>query len=132
MKLSPADTWFSKCIRHAANWTCQRCGKAYHHGNAQGLDCSHHYGRSRRSVRWCKDNAAALCMGCHRWWHEYPAESGQWLREWLGDGMVDLLSEKARAIVKVTKLEEKEIAKHYKKEYERMVKEGTREFVSYQ
>ena len=132
MKLSPADTWFSKCVRHSNNWTCQKCGKSYTPDNARGLDCSHHYGRSKRSVRWAKENVTALCMSCHRWWHEYPAESGLWLREFLGEGMADLLQEKANQYVKVTKLEEKEIAKHYKKEYERMVKDGTTDFESWQ
>ena len=132
MKLKPADTWFSKCVRHAARWTCEKCGRQYTSDKAQGLDCSHHYGRRKKSVRWAKENASALCMACHRWFHEYPAESGRWLEEYLGKGMLELLQEKSNTLVKVTKQDEREIAKHYKSEYERMVKEGTHDFESWQ
>ena len=132
MKISQADTWFSKCVRHSKNWTCEKCGKEYSHDNGRGLDCSHIFGRKARSVRWAKENAFSLCMGCHRWWHENPTESGIWARMVIGDGAYDLLSEKKEQIVKVSKLEEKEIAKHYKKEYEHMVNEGSTEFTSWQ
>ena len=132
MKLSTADTWFSKCIRHSASWKCEKCGKQYQHDKAGGLDCSHIFGRNSRSVRWAKENAFALCMGCHRWWHENPTESGVWCRKVIGQGAYDLLEEKRNKIAKITKIEEKEIGKYYEKEYERMVKENSTDFISYQ
>ena len=132
MKLKPADTWFSKCIRHADRYTCQMCGKQFSEDNARGLDCSHHFGRVKKSVRWAKENATSLCMGCHRKWHSHPIEAFKWLEEYMGKGALELLREKANQIVKVTKAEEKEIASHYRKEHQRMVKEGTFDFESYQ
>ena len=132
VKIKPADTWFSKCVRLAANWTCERCGNQYTSDKAGGLDCSHIFGRRYRSTRWAKENAQALCMGCHRFYHENPAESGLWVRELMGDGAYQLLVEKKEQITKVSKVEEKEIAKYYKAEYDRMVEEGSNEFASWQ
>ena len=136
MKLKPADTWFSKCVRHAANWTCEKCGKQYAPDDARGLDCSHIFGRKNRSVRWCGGgavtNAIALCMGCHRWWHENPSESGVWIREHLGEGAYSLLEEKKNQIAKISKAEEKEISAHYRKEYRRMVSQNETDFQSWQ
>jgi hypothetical protein len=54
------------------------------------------------------------------------------VRELMGEGAYALLVEKKEQIVKVTKSEEKEIAGHYRKEYRRMVEEGSFEFVSWQ
>ena len=76
-------------------------------------------------------NAQALCMGCHRWWHENPSESGVWIRELLGKSY-DLLVEKKNQVVKVPKSEEKEIAAHYRKEFRRMVEENDTDFESWQ
>ena len=101
-------------------------------GKTGGLDCSHHHGRGKRSLRWCKDNATALCCGCHKWWHSYPTESSLWLEGVIGSGMVEILREKANQIVKVSKAEEKEIAAHYRKEYRRMVAENDNDFESWQ
>ena len=120
MKISQADKWFSKCIKKAGRWTCLRCKKQYQETDARGLDCSHVFGRRHRTVRWCKDNAKPLCMGCHRWWHENPTESGNWLIDLWGEGHFQLLREKRDSGIKVSKLEEKDIAKHYKSQFENM------------
>ena len=136
MKLKPSDIAFSKCVRHAANWTCEKCGRVFpegqSHGKAGGLDCSHHHGRSKKSVRWAKENAAALCVKCHRDWHSFPTEGSKWLEGYIGIGAVDLLREKANQTVKVSKAEEKEIAKHYRDEYRRMVADNTNDYMSWQ
>jgi hypothetical protein len=71
-------------------------------------------------------------MGCHRWYHEQPTESGVWVRELMGEGAYQLLVEKKEQIMKVSKIEEKEIASHYRKEYNRMVKENIFTFDSWQ
>ena len=64
LKRTPADIAFSKCIREAANWTCERCGTSYPK-NAPGLECSHHHTRGAWSIRFHPLNAEALCTGCH-------------------------------------------------------------------
>ena len=132
VKLKPADTWFSKCVRHAAGWKCEKCGNQYSADNARGLDCSHIFGRRFRGTRWAKENAQALCMGCHRWFHEQPTESGLWIRKLMGEKAYELLVEKKNQITKVSKTEEKEIAAHYRAEYKRMVAEKSNKFESWQ
>jgi len=109
IKISPADKAFSECVRAAAG-ECERCGKGGR------LECSHIFSRSYRTIRWAKDNAMAKCFTCHKWWHSEPTESGAWFRELKGDGFVDILIEKKNNKFKVTKLEEKDIAKHYREQ----------------
>ena len=131
MKVNQADRWFSLCVRHAAGWQCEKCGKVYPE-NSMGLHNSHNFSRRHRTIRWCADNTLALCYPCHQWFGGNPADSGEWLRQQIGDGMLDLLREKRDSMVKVSKAEEKEIAAHYRKEYRRMVETGSREFESWQ
>jgi len=136
MKLKPSDTWFSKCVRHSKNWTCEKCGKFYPDamatGKAQGLDCSHIFGRSYSSTRYWKQNAQALCAACHRWYHSEPTESGEWIKKTIGMKEYKELVVKKNTIIKVTKKDEKEISKHYRQEYRRMVKDGTFNFENWE
>lgn len=119
MKISQADLWFSKCVREAADWICERCGKKHEEGST-GLHNSHIFSRRHRAIRWAKDNTQALCFSCHQWFGGNPADSGRWVEELLGSGHIELLREKRDSMVKVSKLEEKEISAHYRKEYKRL------------
>ena len=40
IKITPADTAFSKCVKERADWKCERCGTQYQEGD-RGLHCSH-------------------------------------------------------------------------------------------
>ena len=119
IKRSPADEAFSKCIRAANNYVCQKCG-AVHNKSSTGLHCSHNFGRRHRTIRWCKDNALALCFNCHKWYGENPADSGRWLEDFIGEGTIQILREKRDSGVKVSKLEERDIAKHYRQELKKI------------
>ena len=130
MKINPADSAFSKCIRTRANWTCERCNKQYEK-NSAGLHCSHIYSRRHRTIRWCKDNAQALCFSCHQWFGGNPVESGRWIIELYGQGHDDLLVEKKNLKMKISKLEEKDIAKHYRQELKKL-EAGASDFESWQ
>lgn len=112
IKTTQADKNFSKCVRAANNYCCERCGKQYD-SSSTGLHCSHIFGRRHRTIRWCKDNTQPLCFSCHQWFGENPADSGKWLEELLGEGHLQILREKRDSGVKVSKLEEKDISKHY-------------------
>ena len=101
IKRTPADEAFSRCVRERSNYVCERCGKVYDR-SSMGLHCSHHFSRSNRCIRWCGENAMALCYACHAWYGGNPVDSGAWLR------------------AKVPKAEEAEIAAHYRKELARM------------
>ena len=125
MKTNPADQAFSRCVREAKNWTCERCLTQYEQG-AQGLHCSHIYSRRHRAIRWAKDNVQALCYGCHQWFGGNPADSGLWIRELLGEGAIDLLIEKRNSKTKVSKLEEKDIAKHYREQLKKLLEKRSK------
>lgn len=119
MKLKASDTWFSKCVRERAGWRCEACGTQYD-VNSQGLHCSHLFSRRHRSVRWCGDNAAAHCFSCHQRLGGNPIEFARWIETHLGKRGAELLEEKKNQIVKIPKTEEKDIAAHYRKEFNRM------------
>ena len=137
IKIKAADTWFSKCKRESQNWTCEKCNSKHETGSV-GLHNSHIFSRRHRTIRWCKDNTQALCFSCHQWFGGNPADSGAWVTTLLGEGFIDRLREKRDSRMKVSKIEEKEIAKHYKKEYEKLLERrangetGVLEFESYQ
>ena len=115
LKRSPADAEFSKCVRAAADYKCQKCGKQYDKSST-GLHCSHNFSRRHRTIRWCKENALSLCCSCHEWFGGNPADSGKWLEDFIGAGQVDILREKMRSRLVVKKIEEKDIAKHYREQ----------------
>ena len=115
MKISLADSYFSKCIRASNDYVCDRCKKQYDKSST-GLHCSHNFSRRHRTIRWCKENCIPLCYSCHQWFGGEPLDSGKWLEDFIGIGTVELLREKMNSKVKVSKLEEKEIAAHYRKQ----------------
>ena len=137
VKIKPADTWFSKCVREANDWTCERCGSVHERGSV-GLHNSHIFSRRHRTIRWAKANTQALCFSCHQWFGGSPADSGYWVTELLGEGHMELLRQQRDSRMKVSKAEEKDIAKWYKAEYERLLERrangesGKLDFESYQ
>lgn len=135
IKLKPADIAFSKCVRYAARNTCERCGvikpPTGKVGSA-GMETSHNFSRRHRTIRWCRENVLCLCTACHNWFGGNPADSGRWLEHKIGEWTLDLLREKRDSKIKVSKIEEKEIAAHYRKELKTMEKYDIRDFTSYQ
>jgi hypothetical protein len=63
-----------------------------------------------------------LCFGCHQWFGGNPADSGQWLEQEIGEGAIQVLREKRDSKLKVPKLEEKDIAKHYREQLKEIEK----------
>ncbi len=78
------DKLFSLLIRERANNTCERCKTYYPEGNRSGLECSHFFTRSRKSIRWHPLNAAAHCTGCHTRLGGNPLEFADWIHTYLG------------------------------------------------
>lgn len=78
------DILFSNLVRERAEWTCERCHKQFPEGHRNGLECSHFFTRSRKSVRWHPLNAAAHCTGCHTLLGGNPMEFADWIRDHLG------------------------------------------------
>ena len=137
VKIKAADTWFSKCVREAHNWTCERCSTQYEQGS-MGLHNSHIFTRSHRTIRWAKENTQALCYPCHSWFGGNPADSGYWITELKGEGFMQSLREKRDLKLKVSKLEEKEIAAWYREQHKIILEKrnngqtGFIDFISYQ
>ena len=118
LKRDPADKWFSDVVRAKANWSCECCGKSYG-GRSTGLHCAHIYGRANKSTRWSLDNALSLCYSCHQHYGANPVAFTEWLTSYLGKGHMDLLVEKKNSVMKTNDALRKEIARHYKEEYEK-------------
>lgn len=93
IKITPADSWFSKCIRARAKWRCERCEKQYDQSST-GLHCSHYFGRGNWSTRFDPDNCEALCFGCHAEMGANPHDHRLRILRKLGGGAYDLLNER--------------------------------------
>jgi 5-methylcytosine-specific restriction endonuclease McrA len=124
IKRDQADVWFSKAIR-------ARDGKCVYCGRTDTLEAAHIYGRRLRSVRWSMDNCVTLCHYHHRHFTEQPIEFRDWLIRLYGEGHMELLREKSRAIFKSTAAIRKEIAKHYRGEVRRKEADSEYALVSY-
>ena len=124
IKREACDDWFSKCVR-ARDGMCVHCGRS------DTLQAMHIVGRRNKAVRWSMDNAVTGCAACHRYFTENPLAFHDWLRSIYGDGHLDLLREKSRAILKTTKELRKEIAKHYREEYKKIESDPDHEVISY-
>ena len=97
IKSDKYDKRFSLLIRERADWTCERCGKAFPEGpGRQQLHCSHLFSRRHFRLRHCPDNAFAHCVSGHRELGENPVIFRNWAVERLGEELVDLLTERTR------------------------------------
>lgn len=96
IRIDPLDRLVSEYIRRRAGGCCERCG-TYH--GWKGLQTSHFIGRSNRAVRYDPDNLAALCYGCHSYFHGHPLEHVEWFKNRMGDAY-DLLLARSRVIAK--------------------------------
>lgn len=129
IKTTPADQWFSKCVRERADWRCERCGTEYLPPNTGGLDCSHYYSRAEKSIRHWPYNAFAHCRGCHNWLTGRPEEFARHYREVFGEDRLTELLElrqdvmRGKAVVRDQKQRRSQIAVHYKRQYEIMREE---------
>ena len=89
VKLDPADVLFSRWIR-LRDTRCQRCFKpGYGPLGIDGLQASHFQGRRKESTRFHEDNVCALCVNCHRYLGENPAEHYAFQVKRLGQELVD-------------------------------------------
>jgi len=96
IRLDPLDELFSEFIRKRAIKRvggCERCLAPK--TDYKQLQCSHFFGRAKKSVRWDEDNAVALCMGCHAYFTAHPLEHIEWFKARLGDKF-NLLRARAR------------------------------------
>lgn len=121
IKISTADSHFSKCVREAAGWKCEACGTQYPE-NAQGLHCSHYFGRRAYGVRFDPNNAFAHCFGCHSKLGGNPDDFRQWVVDQIGEGLIDILRERREdiSLAKYIKKNLKDVSDHYRDELKRL------------
>lgn len=94
VRIDQADKFFSLFIRYRADWKCERCGTQYEVG-AQGLHCSHFWGRARESTRFDPENASAHCHGCHAFLTANPELHRHWKLKRMTQQAYDLLMVRA-------------------------------------
>lgn len=120
IRITPADRWFSMCVRERAAWNCERCGK-HHEPPTQALHCAHWHSRGNWSVRFDPDNALALCYGCHViTGRERETEHRPLMLKTVGDFVLDRLAADKKRPAKGIELAIGAISKHYRSEYARM------------
>lgn len=130
IKITPADKWFSSCVRIRTNWTCEYAGTYFPDPTKRmGLHCSHYKGRGNWSVRFDPVNAFSHSYGSHSKFESNPDEFRLWVISQIGEGSHELLLERANDIYlgreyrKANKLKEGRttvLAAHYRREFERM------------
>ena len=94
MKRDKTDALFSRYIKLLSVGYCKRCEK-YLGVNSRGLHCAHFHSRGKKSVRWDRDNATALCYGCHRYLDQRPLEKAEFFKKILGNIDFDKLNGRA-------------------------------------
>lgn len=119
IKVTPADKWFSLCVRERADWTCERCGKSYHHDPGR-LQCSHVYSRRWASIRHHPLNAMALDYACHRHVGENPIDHVELYLKVFGQDAYDEIRRLKEVIVRKRDRPDREVARHLKSEYDRL------------
>ncbi len=102
IKVTALDKLFSEYIRKRAILRvhgCERCltGKT----DYKQLQCSHFWGRGKRSVRHDEDNACGLCYGCHAYFTAHPVEHRDWFLKHLGEQPFDMLEKRAQTPQKI-------------------------------
>ncbi len=120
IKTTNADKYFSLCVRERAEWNCERCGKHYEPPTS-ALHCAHIFSRRHKSIRHYALNAVALCYSCHTWGGGNPVEFTDWIRGYLGDHLMDMLTERKNSPIKYNARLDREIAAHYKEQWEAMM-----------
>jgi len=139
MKIIPADVQFGRCVKERVGWTCERCGKVFNLPDTQGLHCSHFVGRGNYATRFEPLNAFAHCCACHFYFEGNPHIFTAWVKDRLGIDLYEQLLEISNDVMrgKEARHNLKEIAAHYKGEYERMLSvraegvQGRLEFTGY-
>lgn len=120
IKRDKYDAVISDLVRERDDWTCTKCSKYYPEGMRQGLHASHIWSRANKSTRWHPPAIVSHCYFCHNWYSGNPIDSGQWARNYLGEGLYDILHQRKSKPLKYTKFEKDEMYQHYKNELKRL------------
>jgi hypothetical protein len=76
--------------------------------------------RGNWSTRFDPDNVAALCYGCHAYLDREPYQKAAWFERKLGEGLAQIIKEKAKQPAYGIKKHKADIAKFYREQYARL------------
>ena len=123
MKLTPADIWFSKCVRERAEWTCELCNVMYRLPSII-LQCSHFKKRDFWAVRTDPENAIALCSVCHKFVERKKKPHRELHVKIFGEDVTARVEASADDLMLAKAMKQTEgkgkISKHYRDEFRRM------------
>ena len=123
MKRDKYDALFSDLVR-IRSLACERCGIEYPDFpdvRDRSFHCSHYIGRIWKATRYHPDNAFALCAACHKEVGDDPGAHYKFAFEKLGEERYEALRVRKHTQIKWGKPFMKELYKHYKSEYDRLV-----------
>ena len=99
--VDPLDLLFSRYVRLRAIRRVGGCERCLKPKDINELQCSHFFGRGRRSVRYDPSNACGFCFGCHQFFGANPLEHVRWFRNHLEEQEFAFLEGRMRQIGKV-------------------------------
>lgn len=115
------DAAFSDLIREAHDWICAKCSRQFPNRKGYDAHCSHFVSRGAgNGLRWNIDNACLLCASCHDYLGKRPDEHTAFFRKLIGDTRWGSLQDAKRSIVKLTRQDKKDMAKHFREELKRI------------
>ena len=120
IRIKAEDTLFAKLVKERASYRCECCLTYFPEGNRGGLECSHIWSRSKRSVRWHPLNAVAHCTGCHAHLGGNPIKFARWAEAHLGTEDFCRLEILAHQTQKFSKADIKDLRSDMRAELERM------------
>lgn len=131
IKRDAADSAFSDCVRERAEWRCENCDRQFSNEERGSLQCCHIYGRRAKSVRQDPLNAFAFCFSCHLYFTENPLDFDVFVKDKLGEAVLQILNEKRQGLVKYNKLFVKDCAAHYRDQFKIMRDKRSQGVVGY-
>ena len=120
VKRDKYDAVFSDLVRERVDHTCERCNIHIPEGMRMSSHCAHIHGRKSQATRYDPDNALCLCAKDHYYFTDHPTEFAAFLRDYLGEGHLEIIREKSHSIKKWYKGEKDEMRKHYQQELKRI------------
>ena len=125
MKISKADTWFSRFIRlrdatESNGILVNKCFTCNKPKEAKELECGHYQSRKHTSTRWSELNALPQCPYCNKWKYGEAEKMAIALDLKFGSGTAEKMRIEARNI---SKQNEDLIADYYRNLVNNLIKE---------
>ena len=123
IQLTPADKYFSLCVRERVENRCEVCG------SPNGVQCCHYESRGNWATRFLGDQCFCMCYAHHIYMDGHKFEFADFFKDRRGADVYDISKIIARdlmlgKLIKKTK-GKGAIAKFYENEYERMLEKRT-------